>query len=108
MSAETTETTTSWVVTCTPTIMDGFVVRWYRSEAAAQMGNEIVSASRNGVRVNTFIGTGDAYRAVSDLLVHAWAVMRMIQRGEDVRHLATHRLSLLGGDIERIVPGVTA
>lgn len=38
-----------WVVTATPTIMDGTVVRWYASLDAAEHGDELASASRNRV-----------------------------------------------------------
>jgi len=39
----------SIVVVEYPTIMDGWVVRWYRDEEQANHGDELISASRNGV-----------------------------------------------------------
>lgn len=39
------------VCTVTPTIQDGVVVRWYRSEIAAETRRVMISASRNGVIV---------------------------------------------------------
>lgn len=40
------------VVIVAPTIMDGTVVRWYRSVAAAETSRASVSASRRGVAIH--------------------------------------------------------
>lgn len=79
------------IVIVTPTILNGPVVRWYSCEETAQFGNEIVSASRNGVRVD-----GYPHKVPADVLDAATAAFGRLQRGEDVGHLATHRKERYG------------
>jgi hypothetical protein len=77
------------VVLVTPTIQDGTVVRWYRSDASAKGGNEFMSASRNGVLVHVFLHT-----VSEDLLAQADEVHRILRDSgpdERVYALATHR-----------------
>jgi len=76
------------IVTVTSTIMDGTVVRWYRTLPDAQIHRPILSVSRAGVRVH------DVYlHEVPDealaIAQDAWAVLRRDPR-HDVRYLATH------------------
>lgn len=70
------------VVLVFPTIMDGTVVRWYRDVDAAKYGQEIASASRNGVGVNM---------APREVAIAAYDAHESLRRGEDVSHLETHR-----------------
>jgi hypothetical protein len=76
------------VITVTPTVMDGTVVRWYTGELAAEQGRPLVSASRNGVMIH-----GDVY--IHDLptswLEAAQDAHVRIRAGQDVGGLATHR-----------------
>lgn len=85
------------VVVITPTIMDGPVVRWYRSEAAARHGGEIMSASRNGVRIGVYL-----HRVPADAIADAQQAYRSLARRNygtdtpgDVAVLATHRGGVL-------------
>jgi hypothetical protein len=94
-----TEQPTKWVVTVTPTIQDGQVVRWYRTLVAAENGVETMSASRNGVMVNGFL-----HEVGPTLLAVAEDIRRGLSAGWDVSHAATHRRThLFGGDLEPIV-----
>lgn len=92
------------VVTVTATIMDGPVVRWYSSEAGYRHGAEIMSASRDGVRVNVYL-----HAVPADALADAQAAYRALDRHRhelelpgEVAVLATHRGSVLRGDLIRI------
>ncbi len=40
------------VVVGFPTVMDGWIVRWYATEDAANHGEQVISASRSGVTVH--------------------------------------------------------
>lgn len=82
------------VVTVTPTIMDGNVVRWHRGPGE---GRVIISASRNGV-----MGHGD-YIAPG-LFDRAWTATLAIANGQDVNHLATHRRRGITGPLVPIEP----
>lgn len=77
------------VITVTATIMDGQVVRWYRTVGAAANHRPVLSASRNGVSVHGEYLTGipqswidTAKQAYADLAADSDA---------DVKRLATHR-----------------
>ena len=94
------------IVTVTPTVMDGLVVRWYADLDAAQNCHEMASASRNGVRIASRMG-GNLYQtpaAVLDQAIRANEILR--RRGEpddEVRAMATHRRRrLFGMDLEPI------
>lgn len=86
------------VVTVTPTIMSGTVVRWYRNVRAAEDGREVLSASRDGVMV-----TG-GHLLPAEWLTAATSAYEAMSRGQrDMSHLATHRRTkILGGDLEPI------
>lgn len=78
------------IVTTTPTIMDGQVLRWYPSLDAAERGDEIVSASRNRV---------EAYGIPSEVepvLADARRAHERLAAGEDVTDMATHRTQMFG------------
>lgn len=101
------------VVTATPTIMDGYVVRWYADVNAAETGHEMMSASRNGVRIRCYFhevpiaALADATRVYEKL--HA-ADLRPFGRDrsadEAARALATHHRRGFGrhGQLEPIAP----
>ena len=91
-------TTSPYVVTVTPTISDGVVVRWHMSLGAAGGGYPVLSASRNAVIVHEATLRSDAaHEALRQLLDHAFAVQVRIRRGDDVRDLATHERRGLTG-----------
>jgi hypothetical protein len=90
------------IVTVTPTIMDGQVVRWYASEAAEEAHRPLLSASRNGVMIHA------AYlHHVEELLDAARDTHARLERGEDVEDVATHR-SPMFGPLEPIGRGTRA
>lgn len=81
------------IVTETPTIMDGRVVRWFRDEHDEKTGEPLVSASRNGVQIAQEMLTGADEAAVAS----AFDVHRRLVNGPDRGHGAdltdviTHR-----------------
>lgn len=82
------------VVTVTPTIQDGTVVRWYASLAAAEHHHDpIVSASRNGVRITTYL-----HLVPPAVLARANEAHEILRGGapELVQDMATHRRKLGG------------
>jgi hypothetical protein len=94
-----------YIVIATPTLMDGTVVRWYRSEAAHERGAEQVSASRNGVIVNGFLHevpqevmgqAGEAYQILQGRTARPGSVEPRIEA------MVTHR-SGWGRNLEPIV-----
>lgn len=77
------------VVVATPTVLDGTVVRWYRSMAAYAHGQASVSASRVRVSVHD-----DEYQTLPpEWVALATDVHRQLARDPraDVGHVATHR-----------------
>jgi len=77
------------VVVATATIMDGQVVRWYRSQAHATAHECSVSASGPRVSVHD-----DAYQTLpQEWVALAMDVHRQLARdpGANVQHVATHR-----------------
>lgn len=76
------------IVTVTPTLQAGTVVRWYDTENAEDRGEPIVTASRNGVRVHGYLH--DTPVAVLATAHSAWHVLRA-DNDADLNHLATHR-----------------
>jgi hypothetical protein len=97
------------VCTVTPTIQDGTVVRWYRSEIAAETNRPMVSASRNGVEVGEHLVNGEVPSAVMADAAKVWVALQA-DKGADVSGWATHRREqVFGGGlvrIERIEGGV--
>lgn len=79
------------------TIMDGQVLRWYRDETAAENGDEIMSASRNGVRVHGYL-----HEVTDEQLAVARSARDRLKRGEDVQDVATHTIGFFGRDLEPI------
>jgi len=88
------------VVTVTATVMDGPVVRWYRTLAAAELGREYMSASRNGVLVREYLHT--VPEAELDAAQAAHRALSASPRA-DVRDLATHRRDGLSGPLVPVV-----
>jgi hypothetical protein len=91
------------IVIITPTIMDGTVVRWYRpvevtgidAEPTFIAGEELVSASRNGVMVRGYLDQiGD------QVLADARQACKALRadRDADLSHLATHRRRAMFSD----------
>lgn len=83
------------IITVTPTIMSGTVVRWYKNEYAEETGREIMSASRERVMVTGGDVTNSENMAeLISLMATAAGVMLDLRRGKDVSSLATHRRHL--------------
>ena len=100
------EQTTALVVISTPTIMDGYVVRWYHSEESAIYGREFLSASRNGVRINGFVH--EVPPAVLARATEIYERLRDNRGGEHVaRSAATHHMAFLSRDLTPIVQGAS-
>lgn len=108
-----TENAEHLVVTTTPTIMDGYVVRWYASLTAADSGHEIMSASRNGVRIRTYLHEIPAAALADAIAIYVklhTASLRPFgsdrSADEAARALATHHRRGFGrhGPLEPIGP----
>ena len=89
------------IVIGTHTVMDGLVIRWYRSEQAAMQGAEAISASRNGVM------GGHGSKLTPDLFNQAWIVHQRLASGKrdkaDFADLLTHQYkTMMGTEIEPI------
>ncbi|MFD5089377.1 hypothetical protein ACFWMR_02160 [Amycolatopsis thailandensis] len=88
---------TNLVVTVTPTIMEGTVIRWYRSLSAASTGGQAVaSASRNGFSFFIMLTRADnplidAVRDAHDALAAGHV--------NEVETIATHRRHSLFGPL---------
>lgn len=91
------------VITVTPTIMDGQVVRWFHSLHAAENMQPVVTASRNGITVDTNgVVRGRAeVDALKALIEEAHLAAYALERGTDCRDLATH---VRGGWTGPLVP----
>ena len=95
-----TSQTNTMVVTVTATVMDGSVVRWYSSLTSAECRDEpVVSASRNGVSVNTYLHL--VPHEVMAQANEAFEILRDSYGGyrgtpELVQRMATHRRRALG------------
>lgn len=90
------------IVTVTPTIMDGQVVRWYRDSLALDdilSAEPVVSASRNGVLIGGYL-----HQVPADVLALAQDVHANLARDRNapVQQLATHRKRRMFGPYEPI------
>lgn len=87
------------VCTVTPTIGDGTVVRWYRSEIAAETHHVMVSASRNGVLVGEHLTNGEVTPGVIERAELAHDLLRR-NHDADLSGWATHRRDrVFGGNL---------
>lgn len=86
------------IVTVTPTVMSGTVVRFYEDEGAEKFGSPHVSASRDKVLVH---GTVEVNAWLFDAIAGAQEAHERIKNGGDVEDLATHRRGILAG---RLLP----
>lgn len=89
------------IVTVTPTILDGTVVRWFPDMPLSQISavDAIVTASRNGVRVHSYLD-----QVEPEPLAAARDACELLRRDRDadVSHLATHTRRGLFGPYVRI------
>jgi hypothetical protein len=84
------------------TIMDGQVLRWYRDQTAVENGDEIMSASRSGVKIYGYV------HEVHRELPHAERAYLRLRDGQDVDDVATHTVGLFRRDLKPIErPGPT-
>jgi len=81
------------IVTITPTVMDGTVLRWYDADDPENLGHPVMSVSRNRVEVyeQDRIGPMHAEQAAK-----AYAELKA-DRYADVRRYATHARMRLAG-----------
>lgn len=90
------------VCTVTPTIQHGTVVRWYRSENAAEQRMVMVSASRNGVEVGEHLMNGEVPSAVMADAAKVWVTLQA-DKNADMSGWATHRRKqTFGGGLVRV------
>lgn len=92
------------IVIAFPTIMDGLVLRWYRSEDDIEFfRDEFMSVSRNGCEI--YCSASEVPRAAAALAANALELLRW-GKDEDARKLATHRFTrFMGRDVELIEAG---
>lgn len=82
------------IVTVTPTIGSGTVVRWHHSLREAETVDPFVSASRERVVVRADVRSPSEMRELAEVIGKAVAVMEELagpQRMERVKALETHR-----------------
>lgn len=91
-----TDANESMVVTVTPTINSGWVVRWFGSEQAAEHREPMLSASRAGVCVSCYL-----HQVPADVLATATQAYETLRDGreEGILALATHRKRGLFGPL---------
>lgn len=87
------------VITVTPTVMDGTVVRWYVNTTAAETGTDVMSACREGVLINVHL-----HKVPVEWLLTATQVHERLRkdRSADLAHLATHRKTRMFGPVEPV------
>lgn len=94
------------VVTVTPTIMSGTVVRWYPNEAAEASHGPHVSASRDAVMIHgtlTFPPDDDGWFRAALAAAHDAYQTLLADPKADMSHLATHRRRLFDRELTPIV-----
>lgn len=91
----------SWIVTVTPTIMSGTVVRWFTSLEAAERCRPFLSASRDAVITHV---EGIVTPELRGLANEIYAALGNDDR-EAVKRLETHRRRGLTGPMEEVVRG---
>ncbi|HEV8653258.1 MAG TPA: hypothetical protein VG276_28665 [Actinomycetes bacterium] len=94
------------VVMVSPTVMDGTVVRWYRSVAAAEISRASLSASCRGVAVHEELLT-DVPPAWVEQAVKAYQTLAANPRA-DLGGLATHHhRRFMNGPIVPVAEGAS-
>jgi hypothetical protein len=91
------------VVTVTPTIQSGTVVRWYYSTASEEInGRPVLSASREGVMIHGDVFWHDIPREWLNRAIDAHEMLNLSNGKRDVSHLATHSRRGLTGPLEPV------
>lgn len=106
LAHRTTNPSTTMVCTVAPTVLSGTVVRWYfpGDMAGRPEVEPAVSASRNGVRIGTFLHEVPA--DIMALANEAFEILRDNGPRELVQAMATHRqTNTFGGGLEPIDHG---
>jgi hypothetical protein len=93
------------VITVTPTIGSGTVVRWYRTLQAATHNQPTLSSSRDGVLIHGSVYLHTIPVEWIAAANRAYGRLRS-DRGADVSGMATHRRGGLSGPLERVAGGV--
>lgn len=91
----------SAVVTVTATVMSGTVVRWHRDLYAAEEHRPVLSASRDGVLIESGVYL---HTLPPEWLAAATAAYEALKRdrGADMSALATHRRAAMFGALEPV------
>ncbi len=94
---------TDLIVIAYPTVMDGLVLRWYRTLAAVDNHREFMSVSRNGCEI--YCSASDVPPSAAAVAANALELLRW-GKVEDARALATHRFTrFMGRDVKLIEAG---
>jgi hypothetical protein len=90
------------IVVAFPTVMDGLVLRWYRTEDAWKRSTEVISASRNGVSIHCeYLHQVPAGWLEDAQQAHRWLESGRVEQAR--QGIATHRPTrLIGGELEPI------
>lgn len=90
------------IITVTPTIMSGTVVRWYMDEYDAYNSREFLSTSREQVILKeVVIKDPEKMMEIVGLIGTAVGVMNELRAGKSVEDMATHQRSI-SGDITEV------
>jgi hypothetical protein len=88
------------IVTVTPTIQSGTVVRWYYSTGDNE--RPVLSASREGVMIHGDVFWHDIPREWLNAAKDAHEMLGLTNGKRDVSHLATHSRRGLTGPLEPV------
>jgi hypothetical protein len=89
------------IVTVTPTVMDGTVVRWYAGDNPDSIGSPQVSVSRNGVLVNGYLHeVPEGVLDQAKQLYEGWRINR--DAWPDIDRIATHKRRGFLGPLEPV------
>jgi hypothetical protein len=94
------------IVIGTHTVGDGLVIRWYPDRENGRAGREVMSASRNGVLISTYL-----HLIPDEHVLAASAAYESLQRDRDadLSGLMTHRFKrFMSDEIEPIEKAATA
>ncbi len=90
------------IIVAYTTIMSGLVLRYYNDLEAANQGDEVMSAGREGV---TVLGPVDDEWRTAATVAHGLLISDYDRNYEQVRAMATHRpTAFMGREVEPI-PG---
>lgn len=91
------------VITVTPTIQSGTVVRWYYCTAGVEInGRPVLSASREGVTIHGDVFWHDIPREWLNRATDAQEMLKLSNGKRDLNYFATHKRRGLTGPLEPV------